>query len=85
MIAAFERLAEGQSRLVALAETPPLPGPDDAAAAREIALNKALNRLADGQTRLIDLADRGQRLARLPNITPATRRIWISSDPSVIR
>ena len=60
MRAALERMAEGQARLLALAEAPPPPAPPvdtDAVAAREIALNKALNRMAEGQTRLIDLTE----------------------------
>ena len=36
---------------------PPPPVDTDAVAAREIALNKALNRMTEGQTRLIDLTE----------------------------
>ena len=59
MRAAVERMAEGQARLLVLAETSAAPGEADAdaIAAREMALNKALNRMIDGQTRLIDLTE----------------------------
>lgn len=64
MLSALERVAEGQARMLALAEMPAPPvepaqaaAEADAIAAREMALNRALNRMIEGQTRLIDLTE----------------------------
>ena len=50
LLAALDRLSEGQARLAAMAEAAPAAAPD-------AALPRVLNRLADGQSRLVELAE----------------------------